>query len=99
VRQEHDTEREDIRTKNVDDINMLRLTLESVIDDLEKQFDEAHAQVPFFADEGERDMICRFESYVAVSMKNSSHLQAPTNKISIFGKQIIRFNHTHTTVE
>jgi DNA repair exonuclease SbcCD ATPase subunit len=44
ARQEHDTEREDIRTKNIDDINMLRLTLESVIDDLEKQFDEAHAQ-------------------------------------------------------
>lgn len=44
AKQEHDTEREDIKTKNNDDTNMLRLTLEAVIDDLEKQFDEAHAQ-------------------------------------------------------
>ena len=44
AKQENDTEREDIKTKHNDDTNMLRLTLEAVIDDLEKQFDEAHAQ-------------------------------------------------------
>ena len=44
AKQEHDTEKEDIKTKNNDDTNMLRLTLEAVIDDLEKQFDEAHSQ-------------------------------------------------------
>ena len=45
AKQEHMTEREDIKNKNDDDNGMLKLTLENVIGDLEKQFDEAHAQV------------------------------------------------------
>lgn len=38
--QAHETEREEIRNKNLEDINMLRINLENKIEDLERQFDE-----------------------------------------------------------
>jgi hypothetical protein len=44
AKQEFDTEKEDVKSKNDDDINMLKATLDQVITDLEAQFDEAHAQ-------------------------------------------------------
>ncbi len=40
AKQAHETEREEIRNKNLEDINMLRISLENKIEDLEKQFDE-----------------------------------------------------------
>lgn len=43
-RQAHETEREEIRNKNLEDINMLRINLENKIEDLAKQFDTAHQQ-------------------------------------------------------
>lgn len=44
ARQAHETEREEIRNKNLEDINMLRINLENKIEDLAKQFDTAHQQ-------------------------------------------------------
>lgn len=42
AKQAHETEREEIRNKNLEGINELRINLENKIEDLEKQFDEAH---------------------------------------------------------
>lgn len=42
AKQSHETEREEIRNKNLEGINELRINLENKIDDLEKQFDDAH---------------------------------------------------------
>jgi dynein regulatory complex subunit 2 len=39
---EHEQLREEIRNKNLEDINVLRITLESQIEDLEKHFEHAH---------------------------------------------------------
>jgi len=43
TKQAHETEREEIRNKNLESINELRIQLENKIEDLERQFDEAHA--------------------------------------------------------
>merc|ERR1740130_245784 len=42
AKQAHETEREEIRNKNLEGINELRINLEQKIEDLEKQFDDAH---------------------------------------------------------
>ena len=42
AKQSHETEREEIRNKNLEGINELRINLENKIEDLEKQFDDAH---------------------------------------------------------
>lgn len=41
---EHEQNREEIRNKNLEDINVLRITLENLIEDLEKSFEQAHMQ-------------------------------------------------------
>jgi hypothetical protein len=40
--QEHEIERESIRNRNLEDINVLRITLDSNIEDLEQHFETAH---------------------------------------------------------
>lgn len=42
-KQNHETEREEIRNKNLEGINELRINLENKIEDLERQFDDAHS--------------------------------------------------------
>uniref|UniRef100_A0A7S2RYX4 Dynein regulatory complex subunit 2 n=1 Tax=Mucochytrium quahogii TaxID=96639 RepID=A0A7S2RYX4_9STRA len=42
ARQEHEQTREEIRNKNLEDINVLRITLESTIEELERHFESAH---------------------------------------------------------
>lgn len=42
AKHEHEQMREEIRNKNLEDINVLRITLESHIEDLEKHFEHAH---------------------------------------------------------
>ena len=42
AKQEHEQLREEIHNKNLEDINVLRITLESQIEDLEKHFEHAH---------------------------------------------------------
>lgn len=42
-KQNHETEREEIRNKNLESINELRISLENKIEDLERQFDDAHS--------------------------------------------------------
>ncbi len=44
ARQQHETEREEIRNKNLEGINELRINLENRIEELERQFDESHRQ-------------------------------------------------------
>eukprot|EP01083_Nonionella_stella_P074555 202294_1 len=41
-KQSYETAREEIKNKNLDIINVLKVTLDSQIEDLEKQFDDAH---------------------------------------------------------
>merc|ERR1719248_346364 len=41
-KQEHEQTREEIRNKNLEDINVLRITLESTIEELERHFESAH---------------------------------------------------------
>lgn len=42
AKQEHEQLREEIRNKNLEDINVLRITLESTIEELERHFESAH---------------------------------------------------------
>ena len=42
AKHEHEQLREEIRNKNLEDINVLRITLESQIEELEKHFEHAH---------------------------------------------------------
>jgi len=42
LKQEFDQSREEIRNKNLEDINVLRITLEGIIDGLETSFEQAH---------------------------------------------------------
>ncbi|TMW64998.1 hypothetical protein Poli38472_009165 [Pythium oligandrum] len=42
TRQEHEQLREEIRNKNLEDINVLRITLDSMIEELEQHFETAH---------------------------------------------------------
>lgn len=41
-RQEHEQTREEIRNKNLEDINVLRITLDGLIEELEAHFETAH---------------------------------------------------------
>jgi len=41
-KQEHEQAREEIRNKNLEDVNILRITLESTIEELERCFETAH---------------------------------------------------------
>merc|ERR1719409_258803 len=41
-KQEHEQMREEIRNKNLEDINVLRITLEGTIEELERHFEQAH---------------------------------------------------------
>eukprot|EP00941_MAST-03F_sp_MAST-3F-sp1_P003751 g3751.t1 len=43
-KQEHEQMREEIRNKNLEDINVLRITLEGTIEELERHFEHAHVQ-------------------------------------------------------
>jgi len=43
-KQEHEQMREEIRNKNLEDINVLRITLEGTIEELERHFEQAHMQ-------------------------------------------------------
>merc|ERR1719421_630000 len=42
AKQEHETMRDDIRNKNLEEINMLRINLDSAIEELEGHFEQAH---------------------------------------------------------
>ena len=42
AKQEHEQMREEIRNKNLEEINMLRIGLDSQIEDLEQHFETAH---------------------------------------------------------
>eukprot|EP00904_Undaria_pinnatifida_P001782 jgi/Undpi1/11604/HiC_scaffold_30.g13899.m1 len=42
ARQEHEQQREEIRNKNLEEINVLRITLDTQIEDLEQHFETAH---------------------------------------------------------
>jgi len=42
ARQEHEQTREEIRNKNLEDINVLRITLDGTIEELEQHFEAAH---------------------------------------------------------
>ena len=42
MRQEHEQNREEIRNKNLEEINVLRITLETIIEELERCFESAH---------------------------------------------------------
>ncbi|GBG25483.1 Coiled-coil domain-containing protein 65 [Hondaea fermentalgiana] len=42
ARQEHEQTREEVRNKNLEDVNILRITLESTIEELERCFESAH---------------------------------------------------------
>lgn len=42
LKQEFDQSREEIRNKNLEDINVLRITLEGIIDSLETSFEQSH---------------------------------------------------------
>jgi hypothetical protein len=42
AKQEHEQNREEIRNKNLEDINVLRITLETNIEELERCFESAH---------------------------------------------------------
>ena len=44
AKHEHERYREDIKNKNLEDINVLRITLEHQIEELEKHFENAHMQ-------------------------------------------------------
>jgi hypothetical protein len=54
AKQAHDTEREEITNKSLEDINMLRINLENKIEDLAKQFDSAHQQYVDHTDQANR---------------------------------------------
>merc|ERR1719335_1701203 len=43
ARQEFESNREEIKNKNSEEYNVLRFTLEGLIEELEKHFDSAHA--------------------------------------------------------
>ncbi|CAM9733954.1 unnamed protein product, partial [Pylaiella littoralis] len=42
AKQEHEQQREEIRNKNLEEINVLRITLDTQIEDLEQHFETAH---------------------------------------------------------
>ena len=42
VLQDYEAAREDIKNKNTEDLNVMKITLESTIDELEKKFEISH---------------------------------------------------------
>jgi len=42
AKQVHETQREELRNKNLEDLNVLKISLEAEIEEYEKQFDETH---------------------------------------------------------
>merc|ERR1712129_566562 len=42
AKQIHETQREELRNKNLEDLNVLKISLEAEIEEYEKQFDETH---------------------------------------------------------
>ena len=55
TRQDHEMNREHIRNKNLESINELRINLENKIEDLEKQFDDAHQNYVENTDQANKD--------------------------------------------
>jgi hypothetical protein len=50
AKQDHETEREEIRNKNLENINEMRISLESKRDELEKAFDLVTNNAAIFVD-------------------------------------------------
>jgi hypothetical protein len=77
AKQTHETGREEIRNKNLESINELRINLENKIEDLEKQFDEAHQNYVDGTGQANKD----FKSLQAEDKKRSSIIAVQKRKI------------------
>lgn len=80
AKQAHETEREEIRNKNLEDINMLRINLENKIEDLERQFDEAHQQYVEQTDQANR----HFKKLVKKDRVLNKQIELQKHKIERF---------------
>lgn len=79
-KQAHETEREEIRNKNLEGINELRINLENKIEDLEKQFNDAHQSYVDNTDQANK----HFKELQAADKKLSRRINLKKRKIERF---------------
>lgn len=67
--QEFESAREDIKNKNTEDLNVMKITLESTIDELEKKFEISHEaylmQVWCDSSSGAQILLCLLQRVLA----------------------------------
>ncbi|RHY29354.1 hypothetical protein DYB32_005206, partial [Aphanomyces invadans] len=77
ARQEHEQLREEIRNKNLEDINVLRITLDSNIEELEQHFETAHLNYLQNTDQRTQD----FKYLTAKDQELSKEIEIKIRKI------------------
>mmetsp|Transcript_1781 Transcript_1781/g.5259 ORF Transcript_1781/g.5259 Transcript_1781/m.5259 type:complete len:385 (+) Transcript_1781:189-1343(+) len=77
ARQEHEQLREEIRNKNLEEINMLRIGLDSQIEDLEQHFETAHLNYLQTTDQRTHD----FKYYTKKDQELSKDIEIKIRKI------------------
>ena len=85
--QEHETLREEIRNKNLEDINMLRITLDSTIEDLEQHFETAHLHYLQTTDQRTTD----FKHLTAQDHRLSEEIKVKTRKAERLSEAILHW--------
>jgi len=85
TKQGHETEREEIRNKNLEDINMLRINLENKIEDLERQFDDAHQQYVDHTDQSNK----HFKKLVKKDKMLNKQIETQRHKIEKLQNRLV----------
>ena len=87
AKQEHETLREEIRNKNLEDINVLRITLDSTIEDLEQHFETAHLHYLQTTDQRTTD----FKHLTAQDHRLSEEIKVKTRKSERLTESILQW--------
>lgn len=84
IASQHDSEREEIRNRNLEGINELRINLENKIEELEKQFDDAHMNYVENTDDANRE----FKEMQGEDKRNSQKIASKKRKIERFQQNL-----------
>jgi len=76
-RHDHERQREDIKNKHLEDINVLRITLENHIEELEKQFEMAHMKYLQSTDEQTQE----FKNLTRTDLEQSKQIDHKIRRI------------------
>lgn len=85
IKQIHETEREELRNKNLEDLNVLKISLEAEIEEYEKQFDETHDRYIESTEDKNRE----FAELKQKDEKLSTEIENLMKRIELLQQQLI----------